>query len=219
MPFVNRTEAGRKLAKALAAYESESPIVMALPRGGVPVAAEVAQALHAPLDLVLVRKIGVPTQPELAMGAVVDGPAPVTIRNEDIIRLCGATEDEFAAVRTKELGEIERRRRLYMANRPHPDVTDKTVIVVDDGIATGATTRAALQALRLRKAGRIVLAVPVAPTDTLHKLRGDADKIVCLEDHLNFGAIGVYYADFRQLSDADVISLLDRASARTTGSP
>lgn len=219
MPFVNRTEAGHKLAKALAAYESESPIVMALPRGGVPVAAEVAQALHAPLDLVLVRKIGVPTQPELAMGAVVDGPAPVTIRNEDIIRLCGVTEDEFAAVRTKELGEIERRRRLYMANRPHPDVTDKTVIVVDDGIATGATTRAALQALRLRKAGRIVLAVPVAPTDTLHKLRGDADKIVCLEDHLNFGAIGVYYADFRQLFDADVISLLDRASARTTGSP
>lgn len=219
MPFVNRTEAGRRLAKALAAYERESPIVMALPRGGVPVATEVAQALHAPLDLVLVRKIGVPTQPELAMGAVVDGPAPVTIRNEDIIRLCGITEDEFAAVRTKELGEIERRRRLYMADRPHPDVTDKTVLVVDDGIATGATTRAALQALRLRKAGKIVLAVPVAPTDTLHNLRNDADTIVCLEDHLNFGAIGVYYADFRQLSDADVISLLDRSVTRSTGAP
>lgn len=219
MPFVNRTEAGRKLAKALAAYESEMPIVMALPRGGVPVAAEVAQALHAPLDLVLVRKIGVPTQPELAMGAVVDGPTSVTIRNEDIIRLCGVTEEEFDAVRTRELGEIERRRRLYLANRPHPDVTDKTVIIVDDGIATGATTRAALQALRLRKAGKIVLAVPVAPTDTLHKLRGDADTIVCLEDHLNFGAIGVYYADFRQLSDADVISLLDRASKGSAGTP
>lgn len=217
MPFVNRTEAGRKLAKSLAAYESETPIVMALPRGGVPVAAEVAQALRAPLDLVLVRKIGVPTQPELAMGAVVDGPAPVTIRNEDIIRLCGVTEEEFATIRTKELGEIERRRQLYLANRPHPDVTGKTVIVVDDGVATGATTRAALQALRLRNAGKIVLAVPVAPTDTLQKLRGDADAIVCLEDHLNFGAIGIYYSDFRQLSDADVISLLDRASIRSTG--
>ncbi len=219
MPFVNRTEAGRKLAKALAAYEGETPIVMALPRGGVPVAAEVAQALRAPLDLVLVRKIGVPTQPELAMGAVVDGPAPVTIRNEDIIRLCGVTEEEFATIRTKELGEIERRRRLYMADRPHPDVKGKTVIVIDDGIATGATTRAALQALRLRNAGKIVLAVPVAPTDTLQKLRGDADAIVCLEDHLNFGAIGVYYSNFRQLSDADVISLLDRASIRSTDAP
>src|SRR5512139_2219903 len=156
MPFTNRIEAGRQLAKALAPYKDDKPIVMALPRGGVPVAAEVAAALKAPLDLILVRKIGVPFQPELAMGAVVDGPKPITIRNDDVIASCGVQAKEFDEVRGREIAEIDRRRQLYLAGRPHPEISGRTVIVVDDGIATGATTRAALQAMRERKAGKIV---------------------------------------------------------------
>ena len=210
MPFTDRIDAGRRLAKALSGYKSEKPIVLALPRGGVPVAAEIATALDAPLDLILVRKIGVPFQPELAMGAVVDGAAPVTVRNEDVIKLTGISEQDFAAVRDEQLKEIERRRKAYLGDRPHPELAGRVVIVVDDGIATGATTRAALQAMRLRKPRKLVLAVPVAPTETLQKLRGEADEIVCLEDYEEFGAIGFFYADFRQTSDAEVIDLLAR---------
>lgn len=217
MPFTDRIEAGRRLAKALAAYKADRPVVMALPRGGVPVAAEVAAALGAPVDLILVRKIGVPFQPELAMGAVVDGAAPITIHNDDVIKSYGVTAKEFDAVRGRELAEIERRRKLYLRGRPHPDVEGRTVIVVDDGIATGATTRAALQAMRQRKAGTIVLAVPVAPTDTLERLRGECDALVCLESHSFFSAIGAYYADFQQVSDDEVIALLDRAAAQAPG--
>jgi predicted phosphoribosyltransferase len=208
MPFVNRVEAGRLLAKALAAYKGQHLIVLALPRGGVPVAAEIATALGAPLDLILVRKIGVPSQPELAMGAVVDGGAPITVRNDDVIRLTGVTEEEFAAVRAEQLAEIERRRVKYLGNRAHPDVAGRVAIVVDDGVATGATTRAALQATRMRKPSKLVLAVPVAPTDSLANLRELADDVVCLEDHEMFGAIGLYYSDFRQVSDDEVIKLL-----------
>ncbi|MBS0534027.1 MAG: phosphoribosyltransferase [Proteobacteria bacterium] len=214
MPFTNRVAAGRDLARALAAYKGDKPIVMALPRGGVPVAAVVATALDAPLDLILVRKIGVPFQPELAMGAVVDGPAPITIRNDDVIASCGIDAKAFDEVRRRELTEIERRRQRYLAGRPHPEVEGRTVIVVDDGIATGATTRAALQAMRERKAGKIVLAIPVAPADTIERLRGECDAIVCLESHTFFGAIGAYYADFRQVSDDEVVAMLDRAEAK-----
>jgi len=208
MPFVNRVEAGRLLAKALASYKGQHPVVLALPRGGVPVAAEIATALGAPLDLILVRKIGVPSQPELAMGAVVDGGAPITVRNDDVVRLTGVTEEEFAAVRAEQLAEIERRRVKYLGSRAHPDVAGRVAIVVDDGVATGATTRAALQATRMRKPSKLVLAVPVAPTDSLANLRDLADDIVCLEDHEMFGAIGLYYSDFRQVSDDEVIKLL-----------
>lgn len=214
MPFTDRIEAGRKLANALAVYKDDKPIVMALPRGGVPVAAEVAAALRAPLDLILVRKIGVPFQPELAMGAVVDGPKPITIRNDDVIASCGIQAKEFDEVRGRELAEIDRRRRLYLAGRPHPEVSGRTVIVVDDGIATGATTRAALQAMRERKVGKLVLAVPVAPSDTLARLQSECDAIVCLENYSFFGAIGAYYADFRQITDDEVIALLDRAATK-----
>lgn len=210
MPFVDRTDAGRKLAKALASYKGQKPIVMALPRGGVPVAAKIAEALNAPLDLILVRKIGVPFQPELAMGAVVDGAAPLTVRNEEVITLADISEQEFAAARDRELAEIERRRKLYLGDRPHPELAAHTVIVVDDGIATGATTRAALQAMRQCSPSKLVLAVPVAPTDTLRKLSGEADDLVCLEDYEHFGAIGLFYSDFRQVSDAEVIELLAR---------
>jgi predicted phosphoribosyltransferase len=208
MPFSNRIDAGRQLAQALASYKTRKPVVLALPRGGVPVAAEIAAALDAPLDLILVRKIGVPFQPELAMGAVVDGPAPLTVRNEDVIALTGVSEQEFAAIRDREIAEIERRRKLYLGDRTHPNLSGRTAIVVDDGIATGATTRAALQAMRLRKPAKLVLAVPVAPSETLQKLQGEADEIVCLEDYADFGAIGLFYSDFRQVSDAEVTQLL-----------
>ena len=208
MPFIDREDAGRQLAKALARYKDRKPIVLALPRGGVPVAAKVAEALHAPLDLLLVRKIGVPFQPELAMGAVVDGASPLTVRNEEVISLAGIGEREFSTVRDQQLAEIERRRKMYVGDRPHPELAAHTVIIVDDGIATGATTRAALEAVRLRKPSKLVLAVPVAPTDTLKKLAGEADEIVCLEDYEEFGAIGYFYSDFRQVSDDEVIELL-----------
>ena len=210
MPFIDRTDAGRQLAKALARYKAQRPVVLALPRGGVPVAAEVATALDAPLDLILVRKIGVPFQPELAMGAVVDGGKPIIVRNEDVISLTGVSEQEFNANCDQQLAEIERRRKLYLGDRPHSQIAGQTVIVVDDGIATGATTRAALQAIRMRKPSKLVLAIPVAPTATLKELRGEADDIVCLEDYEEFGAIGLFYSDFRQVSDTEVIEILAR---------
>jgi predicted phosphoribosyltransferase len=219
MPFIDRTDAGRRLAKALARYKGQHPVVLALPRGGVPVAAEVAAALDAPLDLILVRKIGVPFQKELAMGAVVDGAEPVIVRNEEVIRLTGVSESEFNATRDQELAEIERRRQRYLGNRPHPQISGRTVIVVDDGIATGATTRAALRAIRMRKPGKLVLAVPVAPTDTLQKLQGEADDIVCLEDYEDFGAIGLFYSDFTQVSDTEVVEMLARHPVKSQPSP
>src|SRR5215467_10960067 len=204
MSFADRSDAGRKLAQALLRYKDQEPVILALLRGGVPVAAEVAAALDAPLDLILVRKIGVPTQPELAMGAVANGGVPIVVRNEEVIRSAGIDEAEFAAVRDRELAEIERRRRLYLGDRAPADVEGQVAIVIDDGVATGATTRAALRATRFRRPSKLVLAVPVAPTDTLVVLREEADDVVCLEDHEFFGAIGFYYADFRQLSDREV---------------
>jgi len=219
MPFIDRGDAGRQLAAALARYRSQRPVVLALPRGGVPVAAEVAAALDAPLDLILVRKIGVPFQPELAMGAVVDGVETVIVRNEEVIQLSGVSETDFNAIRDEQLAEIERRRKLYLGARPHPKVSGRTVIVVDDGIATGATTRAALRAIRMRKPSKLILAVPVAPTDTLKKLRGEADDIVCLEDYEDFGAIGLFYSDFHQVSDAEVIEILTRHQIKSQAVP
>jgi predicted phosphoribosyltransferase len=210
MPFRNRADAGRRLAEALLHYREQHPIVLALPRGGVPVAAEVAAVLGAPLDLILVRKIGVPYQPELAMGAVVDGPEPLVVRNEDVIRMSGVSEEEFAGVRDRELAEIQRRRARYLGARPHPDIAGSTVLVIDDGVATGATTRAALRAVRNQKPKHLILAVPVAPTDTLRELSGDADEIVCLEEYELFIAIGGYYADFRQVTDEEVTESLAR---------
>jgi putative phosphoribosyl transferase len=218
MPFANRSEAGRKLAKALAAFRDKNAVVLALPRGGVPVAKEVAAALGASLDLVLVRKIGVPDQPELAMGAVVDGPTPLTVRNQDVIAIAGVTEAEFTAVRDRELAEIRRRRAEYLGARLRPELAGRIVIVVDDGIATGATTRAALRAVRKQKPGKLVLAVPVAPTNSLAKLGSEADEVVCLEPHELFGAIGFFYFDFSQVSDREVKDILAEFPADRTAS-
>jgi putative phosphoribosyl transferase len=214
MPFKDRTDAGHQLARALAAYRDQEPVIFALPRGGVAVAAEVASALAAPLDLLLVRKIGVPQQPELAMGAVVDGDAPLIVRNEDVINLADVSESEFKAVCDNELAEIERRRKYYLGDREAVDAKGRTAIIIDDGIATGATVRAALRATRLRNPAKLVLAVPVAPTDTIAELRAEADDIVCLEEHAFFGAIGYYYSDFRQVSDKTVINTLKHFPGR-----
>jgi predicted phosphoribosyltransferase len=213
MPFADRVDAGRKLAKALEKYRGRRPAILALPRGGVPVAAEVARALEAPLDLVLVRKIGVPYQPELAMGAVVDGGNPIVVRNEEVIREAGVDAESFQAICDEELAEIERRRLRYLGNRQRVNVAGSTAIVIDDGIATGATIRAALRAVRAREPKAVVPAVPVAPSDCLEELRAEADDVVCLEQHATFGAIGMYYRDFRQISDKEVIELLARHPA------
>ena len=214
MDFRDRSDAGRRLAKALSEYKGRNAVVLALPRGGVPVAAEVAAALDAPLDLILVRKIGVPTQPELAMGAVVDGAAPIVVRNDEVIELSGTTADEFDAACTRELAEIERRRQLYIGERPRAEITGQVVIVIDDGIATGATTRAALQAIRNRKPKELVLAVPVGPLDTITQLRREVDALICLETPELFGAIGYFYRDFRQVSDQEVVAILKRFPAK-----
>lgn len=226
MPFRNRSEAGRRLAAALAAYKGQDVVVLALPRGGVPVAAEIAAALNAPLDLVLVRKIGAPFHQELAMGAVANGGQPLTVRNEDVIAMLGVSDEVFDEVRDRELKEIERRKQAYLKNRPAPDLAGRVAIVVDDGVATGATTRAALLAVRARRPARLVLAVPVAPSDVLPAMRDEADEVVCLEDHSSFGAIGYYYADFSQVSDQEVTTIMsrfapqaERAAARPPSRP
>lgn len=213
MPFVDRADAGRRLARALLHYKSRHPVVLALPRGGVPVAAEVAKALDAPLDLVLVRKIGLPVQPELAMAAVVDGASPIVVRNEDVIRYAGVSEREFDAACQEELAEIERRRQRYLGGRARAEVAGQVVIIVDDGIATGATTKAALQATRARGPKELVLAVPVAPAESVEALRSMVDDLVCLETPGLFGAIGYFYNDFRQVTDEEVESILRRFPA------
>jgi putative phosphoribosyl transferase len=206
--FTDRADAGRKLAAALAGYRDRYPVVLALPRGGVPVAAVVAEALHAPLDLVLVRKIGVPYQPELAMGAVVDGDPPIVVRNQDVIEHARITEREFQAVCDRELEEIERRRDRYLRGRPRAPIAGRVVIVIDDGVATGATIRAALRAMRQRKPELLVLAVPVGPSATIDELGAEADAVVCLEEHRQFVAIGLFYADFTQTTDEEVLAAL-----------
>ncbi|MFY9655072.1 MAG: phosphoribosyltransferase family protein [Methylocystis sp.] len=217
MPFRNRNDAGRQLALRLLKFKGAKAVVFALPRGGAPVAAPIAEALEAALDLVLVRKIGVPFQPEIAMGAVADGGTPITVRNEDVIAMARVSEEAFEAVREHELEEIERRRRVYVRSRPRPEAQGCIAIVVDDGVATGATTRAALRAVRARGPSKLVLATPVAPPETLAALEPEADETICLETHADFGAIGRFYADFRQTSDAEVIAILDRLGASEPG--
>lgn len=210
--FADRTDAGRRLAERLIPYRDRKPVVLALPRGGVPVAFEVARALGAPLDVVLVRKIGAPHQAELAIAAVVDGSRPETVLNRDVIEALGVDERYIEEERARQLAEIERRRKLYVADRPRPAIAGRTVIVVDDGIATGATVRAALHAIRRARPRRIVLAVPVAPYQTIEDLKTDADEVICLSVPDFFMAIGAHYQDFTQTTDEEVIALLDKAA-------
>jgi putative phosphoribosyl transferase len=213
--FTDRADAARKLAARLAGEHLARPIVvLALPRGGVPIGAEVARVLDAPLDLLLVRKIGAPWQRELAVAAVVDGERPELVIDDETSQATGASRayiDEQAAVQWR---EIERRRQVYQRGRAPLPVKGATVIVVDDGIATGTTMRAALKALRRRGAGFVVLAVPVAPHDTLIALAGEVDRVVCLAEPSPFRAIGLHYEDFHQVGDEEVIAALDAAQGR-----
>lgn len=196
------------LADRLEPYRGQDAVVLALPRGGVPVAAKIAARLIAPLDLLLVRKIGLPQQPELAMGAVVDGGEPIVVRNSEVLRYAGVSRATFNEVYRRELAELERRRRAYLGDRRPVDVTDRTVIVVDDGIATGATMRAGVRALKRRRPSRIIVAVPVAAADTAEALRRSADEVICLSEPTDMDAIGQYYRDFSQTSDEEVMALL-----------
>jgi putative phosphoribosyl transferase len=206
--FANRQAAGCALASELKKRHLVDPVVLALPRGGVPVAVEIAKALKAPLDLVLVRKIGVPFQPELAAAAVVDGGEPEIVINEDVIGLAGVDRNYIDQEAKRELAEIERRRQAYLGGRPRVPLEGRTLIVVDDGIATGASMRAALKALRRRGPAALILAVPVAPADTVEALRAEVDQLICLATPEPFYAIGLHYLDFRQLSDQEVVSSL-----------
>jgi putative phosphoribosyl transferase len=220
--FRDRAEAGRELARAVGGLigrhpEIADPVVLALPRGGVPVALEIARALGAPLDLVMVRKIGVPFQPELAAAAVVNGSDPQVVRNEEIIRQTGMTEADIAAARDRELGEIARRREAWLAGRAPVPVKGRDAILVDDGIATGATVRAALRGVAAMGPRSLALAVPVAPPDTVAALEGEVDHLVCLSQPEPFFAIGAHYADFSQLSDGDVERLLSEAGQSGAG--
>lgn len=208
LPFADRTAAGRALALRVAALAPVRPVVLALPRGGVPVAFEVARALRAPLDLLLVRKIGVPYQPELALAAVMDGAEPVLVIDPTVQRETGIGADVIDRLAQVQRAEIERRRKVYLGDHAPIPLAGCTAIVVDDGIATGTTVRAALQGLRQRRPARIVLAVPVAPTAVVDMLRPEVDALICLAQPDPFGAIGLYYEDFHQLDDAEVRSLL-----------
>ncbi len=214
MVFRDRAEAGRRLAERLLHLKGAEPVVLALPRGGVPVALPIAEALGAPLDLLLVRKIGAPWQPELALGAVVEGDPPQTVVNDDILGEAGVRPGFVAREAARQLEEIGRRRRLWLHGRPAAPRRGRTAIVVDDGIATGATVRAALAALERTGAARRVLAAPVAPRDTAEALRKLCDEAVFLAEPADLGSVGAFYGDFRQLDDAEVVALLDRADKR-----
>jgi len=200
--FTDRAEAGNELAERIAAMQLADPVVLALPRGGVPVAVPVAARLGAPLDLILVRKIGVPGHEELAAGALVEGAEPVF--NPDVLRMTGRTEADFARTVDRKRAEIAARRSLYLAGRAPVPLAGRTAVVIDDGIATGASMRAALKGLAQREPARIVLAVPVAPRDALEALRALVDDIVCLEMPDFFYAVGAHYREFGQVSDDEV---------------
>lgn len=212
--FRDRAEAGRRLAERLLHLAAAKPVVLALPRGGVPVALPIAEALNAPLDLLLVRKIGAPGQPELALGAVVEGDPPQTVVNDDIVRDSSLPPGFVTQEAARQVAEIARRRRLWLHGRPAVPPRGRAVVVVDDGIATGATVRAALAALARAGAARSVVAAPVAPRGTAEALRGLCDEAVFLAEPSYPRSVGAFYGDFHQLDDAEVVALLRRAAER-----
>ena len=212
--FPNRAEAGRLLAEKLENYADRSDVVvLGLPRGGVPVAYEVAQRLGAPLDVFVVRKLGVPGFEELAAGAIASG--GVRVLNEDVVRALPNADQLIESVTEKETVELERREQTYRDGRPAPELRDRAVILVDDGLATGATMRAAVAALRQRGVAKIVVAAPVGAPDTCRELEQEADETICAITPEFFQAVGQYYEDFSQTSDEEVRELLSRATQRT----
>ncbi|HZZ62105.1 MAG TPA: phosphoribosyltransferase [Roseiarcus sp.] len=215
--FRDRNDAGRQLGRALARFRSDNPLVLALPRGGVPVAFEVAASLDAELDLLLVRKIGAPGHEELAVGAVVDGSHPQLVLNDDVMRLTEPPPGYIEAAQKRALAEIERRRRLYLGGAAPAAIESRVAIVVDDGVATGATMKAALRGVRRNKPGRLVLAVPVAPPSSVVELEAECDEIICLETPEPLYAVGLHYANFVQTTDDEVVRLLAKARERRGG--
>ena len=212
MRFADRADAGRRLAESLRFLAGQDVVVVGLPRGGVPVAFEVARALGAPLDVIVVRKLGVPFQPELGMGAVGEG--GVRIVDREIVRRAGVSERELSTVERRERVEVVRRASRLRGDKTPVPLTGRTVIVVDDGMATGSTARAACQVARAQGATRVVLAVPVGPEDTERRMRGNADEIICLYKPVDFFAVGQFYDSFDQTIDREVVELLRRASER-----
>lgn len=215
--FRDRRDAGRQLAEALAEFKKKRPVVLALPRGGVPVAYEVAKALDAQLDILVVRKLGAPGQPELGIGAVVDGDHPESVVDEESVRLLHVSPEFLEREIATELEEIRRREVVYRGGRSPIPIRGRTVIVVDDGIATGGSMRAALRGVRRASPAKLVLAVPVAPEDTIARLAREVDEIVCLSTPPGFQAVGQFYRDFRQTSDQEVIDLLEAAAQPLPG--
>lgn len=215
--FLDRADGGRRLAERLGEYAGRDDVlVLGLPRGGVPVAFEVATALGAPLDVFLVRKLGVPGREELAMGAIASGDTRVL--HERVVQALDISEETIAAVSTDEKRELERRERIYREGRPPPDVAGRTVLLVDDGLATGSTVRAAIAALRERGPGAVVVAVPIAPPEACEQLEQEADAVVCANTPEPFQAVGVWYEDFDAPGDDDIRALLERAR-RELGAP
>jgi putative phosphoribosyl transferase len=211
MPFLDRSDAGRRLAERLRDYtDNPGCLVLSLPRGGVPVGYEVAHALHLPLDVFVVRKLGVPGHEELAMGAIASG--GVKVLNEDVVGPLRISSEAIDAVAAREGQELERREREYRDERPAPEVRDRTIILIDDGLATGASMRAAVLALKKRRARRIIVAVPVGSRRTCSTLGTIADEVVCLETPADFAAVGEWYYDFSQTSDRQVRDLLAQAA-------
>jgi putative phosphoribosyl transferase len=208
--FMDRTDAGRHLARSLEWLRGSDAVVLGLPRGGVPVAFEVATALHVPLDVIVVRKLGVPYQPELAMGAIGEG--GIRVSNDEVIRRGGITSQEIAAVEERERTDLEQQARHFRAGRPHVGVAGRTAVIVDDGIATGSTAAAACQVARQMGASRVILAVPVGAPESLAALRNECDEVVCPYAPAFFMAVGTFYDDFRHVPDQEVTDLLTRAN-------
>jgi len=206
--FRNRQDAGLKLANQLAKLDLLEPVVLALPRGGVPLAVEIARVLKAPIDLVIVRKVGAPRNPELAVAAIVDGNPPEVVLNREIVETYGLDDAELRTLIDRERPELERRRLAYRGRREPVSITGKTAIVVDDGVATGTTMKVAIRALKRRSPREIIVAVPVSPPDSAAELAREADRIVCLSQPVRFHALGYYYRDFPQLSDEELIAAL-----------